>query len=106
RGSQAGLRRLLAGLVDGPAARVLRVHEHDGITWFDRDGYRTLARACVLTAMAAGRSPNPGARAADLLGTARRIEDAAGYRLDRLLGTAAKNGPGEYPVRPAPVAEQ
>jgi glycosidase len=98
RGSQAGLRRLLAGLVDGPAADVLLVHEHDGITWFDRDGYRTVLRACVLVAMAESRSPRPGARATELFGAARRIEDAAGYRLDRLLGRTSRTRPAGSPA--------
>ena len=86
RGSQAGLRRLLSTLIDGAAADVLRIHEHEGITWFDRDGYRTLGRACVLLAMARSASKRPVDRASELLGAWRRLEDAAGYRLDRLLG--------------------
>ncbi|MDX1690441.1 MAG: alpha-amylase family glycosyl hydrolase [Acidimicrobiia bacterium] len=92
RGSAAGLRRLLAGVVPGPASEVLRVHEHDGITWFDRDGYRTLARAAVLVALAGVRSPRPVDRAAELYGTWRRLEEGAAYRLDRLLGTVERSG--------------
>ncbi len=89
RGSQVGLRRLLASLADGPAASVLGVHEHEGVTWFDRDGYRILLGACILAGLADSRSTRPAARAAALFAAGRSVEDRSGYRLDRLIEATA-----------------
>ncbi len=92
RGSAGGLRRLLATLLeDDDAIALLHVHEHDGITWFDRDGYRALGRAIVVSGLLGSRSPAIGERAEELLAAFRRAEERSGYRVGRLLGT----GPAE-----------
>jgi glycosidase len=88
RGTARGLRRLFATLLDDDDVRaLLRVHDHEGITWFDRDGFRAVGRGVVLAGLAGSRSREKTARAAELLTTIARAEDRSGYRLQRLLET-------------------
>jgi glycosidase len=90
RGTVAGLRRLFEALLeDDQVLRLLHVHEHDGIVWFDRDGFRTLARGLVVAGLLGSRSPAVTDRAAALLAGLERAEDRSGYRLERLLGGPA-----------------
>ena len=87
RVTPAGQRRLLGSLLeDDEVRRLLHVHTHDGIVWFDRDGFRTLARGLVVAGLLGSRSPAVADRAAALLGGLREAEDRSGYRLERLLG--------------------
>jgi len=87
RGSAGGLRRLLDEIGTSPdGAALLRVHDYDGITWFDRDGYRDLARGMALAPLLAPRSRAGAPRVAELLKTLRAAEERSGYRLERLLG--------------------
>jgi len=91
RGSAAGLRRLLAGLLaDAEVAALLRLHDYQGITWFDRDGFRALGRAMVVAGLLGTRSKAVPARAAELAAALARAEDRSGYRVDRLLAEAAR----------------
>jgi hypothetical protein len=91
RGSAGGLRKLLAVLLDDAAvADLLMVHEHDGITWFDRDGFRTLARGMALVPLLAPRSRAGAARVGELLRALRAAEERSGYRVARLLGTVPR----------------
>ena len=91
RGSAAGLRRLLAGLLaDAEVAALLRLHDYEGITWFDRDGFRALGRAMVVAGLLGTRSKAVPARAAELAAALARAEDRSGYRVDRLLAEAAR----------------
>ncbi len=86
RASARGLRRLLAGLLADPeVSAFLHVHNHGGITWFDRDGYRSLGRALVVAGLLGTRSKQIPARAAELAAALVRAEDRSGYRVDRLL---------------------
>ncbi len=79
-GTEAALRSLLTPLVEDPQVmRLLRVHEHEGMTWFDRDGYRTLARAVVLSVEAPSE---------ETMAVWSQLEERAGYRVDRLIAPA------------------
>ena len=103
RGSAGGLRRLLAGLLaDAEVAGLLQVHDYGGVTWFGRDGFRSLGRALVVAGLLGTRSKAVSARAAELAAALARAEDRSGYRVDRLLaepGAArrptAEEGPGK-----------
>jgi glycosidase len=87
RGSAGGLRRLLTGLLaDAEVAALLQVHAFGGITWFDRDGFRSLGRVLVVAGLLGTRSKAVPARAAELAAALARAEDRSGYRVDRLLG--------------------
>jgi hypothetical protein len=87
RGSAGGLRRLLGEMLeDGDVRRLLHVHDHGGITWFDRDGYRTLGRALTIAGLLGSRSRAVSERASELLAALGRAEDRSGYRVGRLLG--------------------
>jgi hypothetical protein len=93
RGSAAGLRRLLeqvAASHDGAA--LLRVHDYDGVVWFDRDGYRDLARAMALAPLLAPGSRAGAPRVAELARSLRSAEERSGYRLGRLLGQVGLRG--------------
>jgi hypothetical protein len=87
RGSAAGLRRLLAGLLEDPeGAALLAVHDYGGVTWFDRDAFRALGRGLVAGGMLGSKSKAVLERAAELVAALARAEDRSGYKLDRLLG--------------------
>jgi len=87
RGSAAGLRRLMEGLLaDAEAAALLQVHDHGGVTWFDRDGFRALGRGLVAAGLLGSRSKAVLERAAELVAALARAEDRSGYKVDRLLG--------------------
>jgi len=86
RGSAGGLRRLLAGLLADPeVAALLRLHDYEGIAWFDRDGFRALGRVLVVAGLLGTRSKAIPARASELAAALARAEDRSGYRVDRLL---------------------
>ena len=87
RGSAGGLRRLMADLADeDDAAALLQIHEHGGLAWFDRDGYRDLMRGISLAPLLAPGSRAGAPRVRELLAAGRTAEDRSGYRLGRLLG--------------------
>jgi hypothetical protein len=81
----APLRVLLARLVEEPDVEsALHVHDHEGVAWFDRDGFRTLGRAAATAALLG--SPRAGRRRVDeVLKAFHRLEERSGYRLERLL---------------------
>jgi glycosidase len=86
RGSAGGLRRLLAALLDDEeVAGLLGLHEHQGVLWFDRDGFRSLTRALVVGGLLGSRSRALTERAGELAAAAARAEEQSGYRLERLL---------------------
>jgi glycosidase len=88
RGSAAGLRRLLAEIAaSSQGSALLRVHDYDGVTWFDRDGYRDLARGLALAPLLAAGSRAGAPRVAELLRTLRVAEERSAYRLERLVGS-------------------
>ena len=94
RGSAGGLCRLLAGLLaDSEGAALLRVHGYEGVTGFDRDGFRALGRALVVGGLLGTRSKAVPARAAELAAALARAEDRSGYRVDRLLGESGVGRP-------------
>ncbi len=86
RGSAGGLRRLLTMLLDDEdVAELLSLHEHQGILWFDRDGFRSLARGLVVGGLLGSRSKAPTERASELMAAVGRAEEQSGYRLQGLL---------------------
>lgn len=88
RGSVGGLRRLLGRLVtDDEVADLLAIHRHRGDLWFDRDGYRRLARGIVEVAMVGSRGRATATRAGQLASALGRLEERSGYRVERLLAT-------------------
>lgn len=76
------LRRSFA---DTSMREFLRVNEYDGDEYFDRDAFRLLTEALIY-ADALTQMVNSGAAegVADSLEFARRLEDATGFRLERL----------------------
>jgi hypothetical protein len=87
RGSAAGLRRLMGTLLaDAEVAALLQVHDHGGVTWFDRDGFRTLGRGLVAGGLLGSKSKSILDRAAELVAALAKAEDRSGYKVDRLLG--------------------
>jgi hypothetical protein len=87
RGSAAGLRRLMGTLLADPeVAALLQVHDHGGVTWFDRDAFRSLGRGLVAGGLLGSKSKAILDRAAELVAALARAEDRSGYKVDRLLG--------------------
>ncbi|MBN2113035.1 MAG: alpha-amylase [Acidimicrobiia bacterium] len=87
RGSAAGLRRLMTVLLGDPeVAALLAVHEHGGVTWFDRDAFRSLGRGLVAGGLLGSRSRAILDRAAELVAALAKAEDRSAYKVDRLLG--------------------
>jgi len=86
RGSAGGLRRMLTKLLeDEDVAALLSLHEHRGVLWFDRDGFRSLIRGLVVGGLLGSRSRALSERAGELMAAAERAEERSGYRLQRLL---------------------
>ena len=89
RGSAAGLRRLLQALLaDAEVADLLAMHDFGGVTWFDRDGFRSLSRGLVAGGLLGSKSKAILERAAELVAALARAEDRSAYKADRLLGRA------------------
>jgi hypothetical protein len=85
------LRRLLERLLEDPeAAALLAVHDYGGVTWFDRDAFRSLGRGLVAGGMLGSKSKAVLDRAAELVAALARAEDRSGYKVDRLLGKVAR----------------
>jgi hypothetical protein len=63
------------------------VHTHDGITWFDRDGYRELARGVAVMTLLDPTRRTGAARVRELQRALTAAEERSGYRVGRLLGT-------------------
>ena len=62
------------------------MHDHGGVTWFDRDGFRSLGRGLVAGGLFGSKSKAILDRAAELVAALARAEDRSGYKVDRLLG--------------------